>query len=136
MSEQGPNAPPASAKKYRVAAVGDLHVRLENRAQLADSLIAVIAQRLVYRPDLRIRVPECEILVGSPPVRNLVRQGHFYKLESALTTGGKEGMYTFERYQGWMAGRPRWNLPSAADLAEENADAAAENLWARRACQP
>jgi len=95
-------------------------------AQLADSLIAVIAQRLVYRPDLRIRVPECEILVGSPPVRNLIRQGHFYKLESALTTGGKEGMYTFERYQGWMAGRPRWSLPSAADLAEESADAAAE----------
>jgi len=38
-------------------------------AQIADSLIAVVAQRLVYRPDLKIRVPECEILTGSPAVR-------------------------------------------------------------------
>jgi twitching motility protein PilT len=105
-------------------------------AQLADSLIAVIAQRLVYRQDLRIRVPECEILVGSPSVRHLVRQGHFYKLESALTTGAREGMYTFERYQGWMAGRPRWHLPNEADLAEESADAAAELPIAAVAARP
>jgi twitching motility protein PilT len=95
-------------------------------AQLADSLIAVIAQRLVYRSDLRIRVPECEILVGSPPVRNLVRQGNFYKLESALTTGAREGMYTFERYQGWMASRARWHVPSDADGVEETVETAAE----------
>ena len=95
-------------------------------AQLADSLLAVIAQRLVYRPDLRIRVPECEILVGSPPVRNLVRQGHFYKLESALTTGAREGMYTFERYQSWMASRARWYVPGSADAFEDGGDAAAE----------
>ncbi|HUE38955.1 MAG TPA: ATPase, T2SS/T4P/T4SS family, partial [Candidatus Binatia bacterium] len=91
-------------------------------AQLADSLIAVIAQRLIYRPDLKIRVPECEVLVGSPPVRNLVRQGHFYKLESALTTGAREGMYTFERYQGWMAGRVHWHTSTEGQLTDESPD--------------
>src|SRR5262249_34544523 len=64
---------------------------------------------------LRIRVPECEILTGTPAVRNLIRQGQFYKLQSALTTGAKEGMYTFERYQAWMEERTRWSLPSDAD---------------------
>ena len=82
-------------------------------AQLADSLVAVIAQRLVYRPDLRMRVPECEILTGSAAVRNVVRQGHFYKLESALTTGAKDGMYSWERYRQWMASRTRWHVPAA-----------------------
>ena len=91
-------------------------------AQLADSLIAVIAQRLVYRPDLKMRVPECEILTGSAAVRNLIRQGQFYKLESALTTGAREGMYTWERYQGWMASRTRWHVEPAVAVAE-----AAEN---------
>ena len=95
-------------------------------AQLADSLVAVIAQRLVYRPELKMRVPECEILTGSAAVRNLIRQGHFYKVESALTTGAKDGMYTWERYQSWMATRTRWNQPSrSASVVEESGDPAA-----------
>jgi len=95
-------------------------------AQLADSLIAVVAQRLVYRPELKMRVPECEILTGSAAVRNLVRQGQFFKLESALTTGAKDGMYTWERYQSWMATRTRWNQPArSAPAVEESADAVA-----------
>jgi len=105
-------------------------------AQLADSLLAVIAQRLVYRPDLRIRVPECEILVGSPPVRNLVRQGHFYKLESALTTGAREGMYTFERYQSWMASRARWYVPGDAEAFEDGADTTAEMMHSSASAMP
>jgi len=97
-------------------------------AQLADSLSAVLAQRLVYRAALGIRVPECELLVGSSPVRNIVRQGHFYKLESALTTGAKEGMYTFERYRAWLDSRPRWHVPNESDFdaAEEPVAAPAE----------
>jgi twitching motility protein PilT len=98
-------------------------------AQLADSLVAVIAQRLIYHADLKIRIPECEIMTGSLPVKNLVRQGHFYKLESAaLVTGAKDGMYTFERYQAWIQGRTRWHLPSDArdDLVEATTEAVAE----------
>ena len=101
-------------------------------AQLADSLIAVIAQRLVYRPDLRVRVPECEILAGSPGVRNLIRQGQFFKLESAVATGAKDGMYSWERYQQWMQSRTRWHVPGPADreAAEEPVEAAAESPFA------
>jgi len=105
-------------------------------AQLADSLIAVIAQRLIYRPDLKIRVPECEVLVGSPPVRNLVRQGHFYKLESALTTGAREGMYTFERYQGWMAGRAHWHTSTEGQLTDESPDEPTDAPIAAHAPRP
>ena len=34
-------------------------------AQLADTLLAVVSQRLRYRPELNLRVPECEILMVS-----------------------------------------------------------------------
>jgi twitching motility protein PilT len=71
-------------------------------AQLADCLLGVVAQRLRYRPELRIRVPECEILVTSTGVRAMIRQGHFYKLATALESGGQEGCWTFARYQEWL----------------------------------
>src|SRR5205085_2264865 len=42
-------------------------------AQLADCLVAVISQRLIFRPDLNMRVPECEVLVGNHAVKNFIR---------------------------------------------------------------
>jgi twitching motility protein PilT len=86
-------------------------------AQLADSLIAVIAQRLVYRPDLQMRVPECEILRATSAVRDDIRQGQFLHLRSALTTGANEGMYTWERYQAWLASRTDWHVPPRIEPA-------------------
>ena len=47
------------------------------RAQLADCLLAVICQRLRYRADLKIRVPECEIMVNTMAVKNFIRMGDF-----------------------------------------------------------
>jgi len=71
-------------------------------AQLADCLLGAVAQRLRYQPELKIRVPECEILIASTPVRAMIRQGHFYKLASALESGGQEGCWTFARYREWL----------------------------------
>jgi len=81
------------------------------RAQLADSLLAVLAQRLVYRPEAGRRVPECELLVGTAAVRNLVREGHFFKVASAMETGGADGMWTLERYRRWLAAKRQWRRP-------------------------
>lgn len=89
----------------------------EVRAQLADCLIAVIAQRLVHPPDLPIQVPECEILTGTSAVRNLIRQGQFHKLGTAFATGVREGMYTWDLYRSWMRRRTRWHLPTDEETA-------------------
>jgi len=83
-------------------------------AQLADCLHGVIAQRLGFRSELNIRVPECEILVASTPVRAMVRQGQFYKLASALESGGQEGCWSFARYREWLDRRSDWYLPGDA----------------------
>lgn len=84
-------------------------------AQLADCLVGVVCQRLRFRPDLGIRVPECEVLTGSTPVKSLVRQGQFFKLPSAIETGAADGCWTFERYAEWMGRKTDWHLPSASE---------------------
>src|SRR5438874_11074775 len=77
-------------------------------AQLADSLVAVISQRLRFRPDLNIRVPKCEILIPTNPVKAHIRSRDFFKIISALEIGGEHGMWTFPRYCTWLEKRTNW----------------------------
>jgi len=88
------------------------------RAQLADCMVAVIAQRLRYRPELKIRVPECEILVSTHAVKNFIRTGDFFKVISAIETGAEHGMWTFQRYQTWIENKKNWHIPSDSESAE------------------
>jgi len=81
------------------------------RAQLADCLVAVICQRLRYRPDLKIRVPECEILLPTMAVKNFIRTGDFFKIVSALEMGAEHEMWTFQRYQTWLESKKVWHFP-------------------------
>ncbi len=91
------------------------------KAALADCLQAVVCQRLHYRPDLKIRVPVCEILMPTHPVKHFIRQGEFFKIISQMETGAENGMWTFTRYQKWLDSKSQWNIPGASDLpaAEE-----------------
>jgi twitching motility protein PilT len=81
-------------------------------AQLADCLVAVVCQKLRYRPDLRMRIPECEILRPSSGVRGTIRTGQFTRLATAMEGGGNDGQWTFPRYQAWMESKTDWVLPS------------------------
>ncbi|MEM7309236.1 MAG: PilT/PilU family type 4a pilus ATPase [Planctomycetota bacterium] len=83
------------------------------QAQLADALLGVVCQRLRFRSDVKIRVPECEVLRANGAVRNLVRNGEFFKLRGVLETGSGEGMWSFERYSRWLDERVDWTLPAA-----------------------
>lgn len=89
-------------------------------AQLADSLVAVICQRLRFRPDLGLRLPECEILRPTVPVKAFIRNRDFFKIPQVLETGGEHGMWTFERYQAWMARRSQWHVPNQGDGAPDD----------------
>jgi twitching motility protein PilT len=80
-------------------------------AQLADCLVAVISQRLRFRTDLNIRVPECEILMATHAVKNFIRNRDFFKISSALETGAEHGMWSFQRYAKWMESRTGWFIP-------------------------
>ncbi len=83
-------------------------------SQVADCLVAVIAQRLRYRPDLNIRVPECEVLVSTTPVRHMIRNREFFKLPQMMETGADKGMWTFARYQMWLEKRTNFYRPGSS----------------------
>jgi twitching motility protein PilT len=97
-------------------------------AQLADALVAVVAQRLKFRPDLNIRVPECEILMPTVPVKSFIRNREFFKVQQVMETGAEHGMWTFARYQQWMAKRTSWHLPNIADEAPDSEPAEAKTV--------
>jgi twitching motility protein PilT len=95
-------------------------------AQLADSLVAVIAQRLRFRPELNIRIPECEVLVATHAVKNFIRNRDFFKIASALETGAEHGMWTFERYRTWLESRTKWFIPGQVPEPLESASGEGE----------
>jgi twitching motility protein PilT len=107
-------------------------------AQLADCLLAAVAQRLHYRADLKLRLPECEILTTAVPVKAHIRNREFFKILSVMETGADQGMWTWQRYRGWMEKQRQWFHPDAtADSAdEENADAGAAALPPARPVSP
>jgi twitching motility protein PilT len=90
-------------------------------AQLADCLIAVVSQRLQFRPNLNICVPECEILKSSMSVKNFIRNRDFFKIVSSLETGAESGMWTFARYRTWLEKRTQFHILSREAEAEEEA---------------
>jgi len=65
------------------------------RTQLAASLAAVVSQRLVKRAGGGL-VAAYEILLATPPVRNLIREGRSNQISNVLRTGQREGMCTLE----------------------------------------
>jgi twitching motility protein PilT len=62
------------------------------RTMLSTSLRGVISQQLLPRADKRGRVAALEILVNTPAVSNLIRQGKLDQLENAMQSGAAHGM--------------------------------------------
>ena len=67
------------------------------RSLLSESLIAVISQVLCKRLDGAGRVAAFEVMVSTPAVRNLIREGKVAQLYSAIQTGRAVGMQTMEQ---------------------------------------
>ncbi|MGR0480342.1 MAG: type IV pilus twitching motility protein PilT [Candidatus Electronema sp. V4] len=66
------------------------------RSTLADALKAVVSQTLFKRIDKKGRCAALEILICTPAVRNLIREGKTYQIPSAMQTGKKFGMATLD----------------------------------------
>ena len=64
--------------------------------QLADCLLGICCQRLLPRCDRAGRAAAFEVLVATPALRNLIREGRTHQLQSYLQTGARYGMQTME----------------------------------------
>ncbi len=72
------------------------HQQPQVRSQLANSIAAIIAQRLLPRKDRPGRVAIHEILLRTPAVQNLVREGKSEQLFSVMQLNREIGMQTFD----------------------------------------
>jgi twitching motility protein PilT len=66
------------------------------RTQLSIALQGIVTQQLLPTADGQGRACACEVLVPTPAVRNLIREGKTHQLYSALQTGGSHGMQTMD----------------------------------------
>jgi twitching motility protein PilT len=66
------------------------------RSQLSIALQGIVTQQLLPTADGQGRVCACEVLVPTPAVRNLIREGKTHQIYSALQTGGAHGMQTMD----------------------------------------
>ncbi len=62
------------------------------RSTLADGIRAVISQTLFKRADQKGRCAALEIMIATPAIRNLVREGKSHQIPSAIQVGQKYGM--------------------------------------------
>jgi twitching motility protein PilT len=66
------------------------------RTMLSTSQRGVVSQQLLQRADKQGRVAALEILVNTPAVSNLIRQGKLDQLENSMQSGGAHGMRTMD----------------------------------------
>jgi twitching motility protein PilT len=86
----------ATAAVNRIVDVFPGHQQAHVRNQLALSLRAVLAQRLLPTRS-RGLIPAVEKLMVTPGVANGIREGHDHHIRNAMLTGGEDGMITLER---------------------------------------
>jgi twitching motility protein PilT len=67
------------------------------RAMLSESLRGVIAQQLLRKADGSGRVAALEIMVGTPALGNMIRDGKTHQVPSLIQTGRKDGMQLMDQ---------------------------------------
>jgi twitching motility protein PilT len=82
------------------------------RAMLSESLRAVISQTLLKTKDGSGRVAAHEIMIGTPAIRNLIRENKIAQMYSAIQTGQGVGMQTLDQNLQDMVRR---NLTTSAE---------------------
>lgn len=86
----------ASQSIDRMIDVFPPHQQPQIRAQLANILMAIVSQRLI--PTIGGgRVAAAEILVATPAVRNIIREGKAHQLEAVIQTGAEFGMQSMDK---------------------------------------
>ncbi|MEW6298300.1 MAG: type IV pilus twitching motility protein PilT [Thermodesulfobacteriota bacterium] len=89
------HSPSAPQTVDRVIDVFPAGQQAQIRTQFADSIEAIITQTLCKKKGGG-RVAALEILVATPAVRNLIREGKVHQIPSAMQVGQKDGMQTMD----------------------------------------
>ena len=89
------------------------------RSMLSESLRAVISQTLLKTKDGMGRTAAHEIMIGTPAIRNLIRENKVAQMYSAIQTGAQLGMQTLDQN---LLDLVRRNVVSAAEARSRAAN--------------
>ncbi|MEK6327962.1 MAG: ATPase, T2SS/T4P/T4SS family, partial [Actinomycetota bacterium] len=82
----------------RIIDVFPPHQQQQVRMQLSIALQGIVTQQLLPTADGSTRIAACEVLVPTPAIRNLIREGKTHQIYSALQTSGAVGMQTMDSH--------------------------------------
>ena len=68
------------------------------RTQLAGAIQGIVCQTLCKRSDGPGRVVATEVLIATPAIRNLIREGKTHQIYSSMQAGAKQGMHTMDQH--------------------------------------
>lgn len=91
------HTPDAPQTMQRIIDVFPSHQQSQVKLQLADSLQAVISQLLLPHASGKGRVLATEIMIGTPGIRNLIREAEIEQIPTLMQTGSQYGMKTMDR---------------------------------------
>lgn len=99
----------------RIIEVFPANEQAQIRSTLSDGMRAVISQCLFKRIDKKGRVAALEIMIATPAIRNLIREGKTFQIPSTIQTGKKYGMQTLDDsimellQKGWISGEEAYS---------------------------
>jgi twitching motility protein PilT len=91
----------------RIIDVFPPHQQQQVRVQLAGTLQGVVCQTLARTTDGKGRVVATEVLVATPAIRNLIREGKTHQIYSAMQAGSQHGMHTLDQHLADLVKRGR-----------------------------
>ena len=97
----------------RVIDVFPSHQQQQVRVQLASALQGVVTQQLIPKPGGKGRAVACEVMIATPAIRNLIREGKTHQIYSAMQAGGKYGMQTMDQSLADLVKRGEIDLETA-----------------------
>lgn len=95
------------------------HQQEQIRAQLANCLQGVVTQALLPRRGGQGRVVACEVMIASPAIRNLIREGKAHQIPSTIQSSRALGMISFDQHLAELYHAEQVSRSTALDVCQD-----------------
>ncbi len=103
----------------RIVDVFPPHQQTQIRMQLAQVLLGVFCQRLLPKADGKGLIAAIEVMIGTPAIATLIREGKTHQVHSSIETGGATGMRTMDKALGQLIKRKLISRQEAEKYAKK-----------------
>jgi twitching motility protein PilT len=101
----------------RVIDVFPPHQQEQIRIQLAGTVAGIVSQQLVPRASGKGRAVAAEVLVATPAVQNLIREGKTHQIYTSMQSGGRYGMQVMDQHLAELVKKGEVNYEDALERA-------------------